>query len=249
MPGEPKPPYIRKVGERDGISIWVVDGFYVRTNLNIEFTNFAHHYVFDFIPENEFWLDREAAEDEQEFFVAHLFIEYELMRKGMPHTPALEAADREELRRRHASGDLGRAKGVDGRPEASKVHLALWKRLGNVNVWIVDGRLVRSAFFVDFTEGGHDYVYRFVPKNEIWIDNDLFEDERPYVLLHELHERALMASGWKYERAHEESSRIELRARHDASAFKSMLSAEESAAGKLVVREYRSKVKRKPAKR
>ena len=62
-----------------------------------------------------------------------------------------------------------------------------------LSVWIINGRLVRSGFDDDFTEGGHDYVYEFVPRDEIWIDNDLEEVERPYVLLHELHERNLMA--------------------------------------------------------
>ncbi len=32
-----------------------------------------------------------------------------------------------------------------------------------VQVWIVNGRLVRSVFDIDFTAGGHDYVYEFVP--------------------------------------------------------------------------------------
>jgi hypothetical protein len=68
---------------------------------------------------------------------------------------------------------------------------------GEISIWIVDGRLVRSVFDVDFTEGGHDYVYEFVPQNEVWIDNDLEESERPFVLLHELHERNLMAKGWE----------------------------------------------------
>jgi len=49
-----------------------------------------------------------------------------------------------------------------------KVHVRLWKKLETpVSVWIIDGRLVRSVFDVDFTEGGHDYVYEFVPQNEV----------------------------------------------------------------------------------
>ena len=48
---------------------------------------------------------------------------------------------------------------------------------------------MRSVFDIDFTAGGHDYVYEFVPENEVWIDDDIEEQERGYVLLHELHER------------------------------------------------------------
>jgi hypothetical protein len=78
----------------------------------------------------------------------------------------------------------------------------------------VNGRLVRSVFDIDYTEGGHDYVYEFVPANEVWIDDAVEEPERPFVLLHELHERNLMAKGWPYSKAHADSSRIEYRCRH-----------------------------------
>ena len=55
-----------------------------------------------------------------------------------------------------------------------KVHACLWNELESVvRVWVVDGRLVRSVFDVDFTEGGHDRVYEYVSPREIWIDNDL----------------------------------------------------------------------------
>ena len=66
-------------------------------------------------------------------------------------------------------------------PQGKEVHERLWKKLENgVSVWIVSGRLVRSLFDIDFTAGGHDYVYEFVPENEIWIDNDIVEAERGY---------------------------------------------------------------------
>jgi len=100
-------------------------------------------------------------------------------------------------------------------PEAKDVHKKLWQMLSDgVSVWIVNGRLVRSVFDIEFTEGGHDHVYEFVPENEVWIDDDLEEPERPYVLVHELHERNLMAKGWPYSKAHAESSRLEYHCRH-----------------------------------
>ena len=114
-----------------------------------------------------------------------------------------------------------------GLADPSKVHLKLWKTLeSGVKVWIVDGRLVRSAFDVDFTEGGHDHVYEFVPHDEVWIDNDLEEIERPYVLLHELHERNLMEKGWTYSKAHEDSSKIEYFCRHHPDKLHESLAAE-----------------------
>jgi len=34
--------------------------------------------------------------------------------------------------------------------------------------------------------------HEFVPTGEVWIDNDIVEKERGFVLLHELHERNRM---------------------------------------------------------
>jgi hypothetical protein len=138
------------------------------------------------------------------------------MEKGVDYNEALEQADKIELAERRKSGDVRKLTKGKNLPDAEKVHVRLWKKLETpVSVWIIDGRLVRSVFDVDFTEGGHDYVYEFVPQNEVWIDNDLEEVERPYVLLHELHERNLMAKGWDYDRAHEDSSKIEYHCRHN----------------------------------
>ena len=107
------------------------------------------------------------------------------------------------------------------------MHEKLWKKLENsVTVWIVNGRLVRSTFDIDFTEGGHDKVYEFVPSEEVWIDDAIIEQERGYVLLHELHERNRMSAGWPYSKAHAESSRIEFRCRHHPDELHDALAAE-----------------------
>lgn len=212
----PKLPYLKKVGQRGVISIWIVDGTYVRTHIDEEFTNYGQHYNFKYIPKEEFWIDHEGKPDEQKFFIDHLLVEHRLMEKGVSYNEALEQADKIELSERKKSGDVRKLTKGKNLPDAEKVHVRLWKKLETpVSVWIVNGRLVRSVFDVDFTEGGHDYVYEFVPQNEVWIDNDLEEAERPYVLLHELHERNLMAKGWDYDRAHEDSSKIEYHCRHN----------------------------------
>jgi len=210
-----KPPYLEKIGERGKIKIWVVDGMYVRAHLDEEFTNYGQHHAFDCIPDNEFWLDKEAASDEQKFFIDHLLAEHRLMEKGLPYDDALEAADRVEMAERKKAGDVKKLTHGGKLPDPKKVHVRLWKKLeSGLAVWIADGRLVRSVFDDDFTEGGHDYVYEFVPEGEVWIDNDLDEIERPYALLHELHERNLMAKGWPYTKAHEDSSKLEYYYRH-----------------------------------
>ena len=53
-----KPPYIKRIDERDGLAVWAVDGAYIRGHIDEEFTNFGQHYRYGYIPENEFWIDR-----------------------------------------------------------------------------------------------------------------------------------------------------------------------------------------------
>jgi hypothetical protein len=213
-PSVPGKPYIRMSGQVDGFNVWVVDGCYVREKLDEEFTNFGQHYEFPVIPAAEFWLDEENSPGEQKFFIDHLLIEYRLMAGGMDYDRALDEADKAEKAERLATpaGRDGSALLAGHRREelVARVHKqVLDEGRGGVKVWVVDGELVRDVFFIDFTEGGHDWVYDFVPAGEVWIDDDVRPEERRFILLHELHERALMSSGWAYGRAHRDSSRIE----------------------------------------
>jgi hypothetical protein len=226
MPDSLKPPYLQKDEMRGDNQVWIVDGAYIRGHIDEEFTNFGQHFRYPYIPENEFWIDQEGDPDERAFFVDHLLVEHELMAKGASYGDALTQADRVERKERRRAGDI-RKLTQDGKemPDASRVHERLWKKLENgVSVWIVSGRLVRSAFDIDFTAGGHDHVYEFVPEGEVWIDDDIEEGERGVVLLHELHERNRMAQGLPYSKAHAESSHLEFRCRrhpdelHDALA-------------------------------
>jgi hypothetical protein len=216
MTNQLNPPYIKKIDERGVFVIWAVDGAYVRGHIDEEFTNFGQHFRYKYIPQNEFWIDQGTKSDEWHFFIDHLLVEHRLMEKGAPYKQAIVAADTEERKQRRRAGDIGKITNRGQKlPEGKDVHVRLWKKLkGGLAVWIVSGRLVRSVFDIDFTAGGHDYVYEFVPENEVWIDDDIEEAERPYVLLHELHERNRMAAGWDYDKSHAEASRLEYRMRH-----------------------------------
>lgn len=228
MSASVKPPYVQQIANRGDLKVWIVDGIYIRGHIDEEFTNFGQHYRYSYIPKDEFWIDREAEQDETQFFIDHLLVEHRLMAKGMSYGEALVKADQAERRERRRAGDLRllRRHGEE-LPKGIQVHERLWKRLENgLTVWIVNGRLVRSVFDVDFTAGGHDHVYEFVPENEVWIDDDIEEEERPYVLLHELHERNRMAKGWPYSKAHAESSELEYRCRHHPDELHEALTAE-----------------------
>ena len=223
-----KPPYLRRDDKRGEIQVWIVDGSYIRGHMDEEFTNFGQHYRYPYIPDCEFWIDQEAEHDERRFFIDHLLAEHKLMRKGVSYEKAIVEADRVERRERRRAGDVAKAtKGGQQLPDGHAVHEHLWKQLEHgVSVWIVNGRQVRSVFDIDFTEGGHDHVYEFVPEGEVWIDDAITEPERGYVLLHELHERNRMADGVAYNQAHAESSRLEFRCRHHPDELHDALACE-----------------------
>lgn len=79
-----------------------------------------------------------------------------------------------------------------------------------MNVWLVNGELIRTRFYSDFTEGGNPAVYGFVPDDELWIDDQVLPHERPFILFHELTEYILMAEeGLSYDEAHMQASEAE----------------------------------------
>ena len=217
-------PYLKKYGRVSKFTIWIVDGNYVRTNIDEEFTNFGQHWRFLFIPKNEFWVDKEHKEGEERYYIDHMLVENRLMREGKSFAEASDAAELIEKRERSKSDLLKRnIKKISLRKIViDKIHKTLFKKnLNGLHVWIVNGELVRDLLFVNFTEGGHDKVYHFIPKNEIWLDDDVQIKERKFILLHELYERRLMCTGWPYRStkknplsAHDAASDIEYFYRH-----------------------------------
>ena len=75
---------------------------------------------------------------------------------------------------------------------------------GDKIIVMVNGAMVRLYLDPEFVVGGHNYVYDYIPKGEIWIDS-VMEDTRelPYYITHEITEYDLMAKGKDYEAAHD----------------------------------------------
>jgi hypothetical protein len=221
--------YLKKIKSVSGFMVWYVNGKYIREKIEIEFTNFGHHLDFEFIPKNEFWIDFENSPDETDFYIQHMLYSYDLMSKGYDYDFALEKADSvEKIIRLNSKLSkellLLRDKYKNETKIIEKIHK---KKIDyynkNLNIWIVHGEMVRNIYFIDFTEGGHDKVYSFIPSGEVWLDDDLIPSERRYILLHELHERYKMTRGIEYPEAHEESSKLELYCRRNPNKLDSLL--------------------------
>jgi len=66
---------------------------------------------------------------------------------------------------------------------------------------IVNGTKLRQKG-VDFVFGGHHYVYKFIPKWEIWIEKAVPVTERKAIIVHEIEEYHKMEKGMSYPKAH-----------------------------------------------
>lgn len=191
-------PYLRLIDEIDGYKVWLVDGNWIRTHKDIEFTNFGTHRDFFYIPQKELWIDKESSPNEANSYILHMLTKLRGIKKGLPMRDAETTAYITERNFREKYKDSNIYK----------------KELGN-NIYLVNGKAVRDNFLLSFTQGGHDKVYDFIPKNEIWIDDDLSNKERKYVILHELYERKLMNDGLNYDLAHRKANELEKKYRKD----------------------------------
>lgn len=197
-------PHLRKLKQLGSLSVWEVDGLWVRHEGGLpDFNNFGAWPRFQSIPRNEFWLDRGQTE-EYRFYLINLIAERKAIRQGQTPEQAQNVGEQAEAQ--------ARKQAAPSRPEdaVEQVHRRSLGRLPNgVEVWLVDGDKVRDWFFTDFVQGGHDLVYSWIPAKQIWIDDTVVEKERQLVLLHEAYERKLMEQGMPYEKAHERALKVE----------------------------------------
>ena len=205
--------YFKKMCDISDFSVWFVHGDFVRRVICEDFVNYGQALHFKFIPQNEFWLDIENIPGEAQFYIEHLLVEHRAMKKGIRYEEAFKRAEIAETKERNRSiiaRELKKFK--DNKEELIKrVHKKLIKSYSSkIDVWIVSGELVRDFFDINYGGGSHDKVDSFTPKNEVWIDDDISQKERKFILLHELHERRMMATkNLSYLEAHRLATQIE----------------------------------------
>jgi len=179
-----------------------------------EFGNFATTSEFpNLIPRGEIWISEKLAAREGVFFIANALTQLARQAAGATEKAYNDGLEVEQLLRERVTGITFRA----GKPH-ERVPLELYLEeyitlpdpQGPVVVWRVDGNLVRSYYKTDYTEGGHGFVYRWVPRPEIWIEDGVDNREVPFIIAHEYLERRLMRDrGMEYDPAHEIASKIE----------------------------------------
>jgi hypothetical protein len=197
-------------------TIYTVNGLAVRnaSRQDEEFGNFATQDEFpDVIGGQEVWISEKLAPKEGVFFAANSLTYLARMAAGATDRAYDAGVEAERALREAVNGIDYR----DGRPHKrvpDELYLAEYARLpdprGAVTVWVVDGNLVRSYYKTDYTQGGHGFVYPWVPKGQIWVEDGADHREIPFVVCHEYLERRLMRdAGLGYDRAHEVASALE----------------------------------------
>ena len=82
---------------------YIVDGEYVRNNINRAFKYGGHYVVYDYIPEGEIWIDDKVNRDEMKYIFKHEATELKLMRdKDFQYNDAHDFANAHEKKMRRA---------------------------------------------------------------------------------------------------------------------------------------------------
>ncbi len=88
--------YRMPVGKRDGISVWIVDGYMVRKNIYPDFGFSGNDLAYHFIPVQEIWIDGQVSCEETEYSIVTELKERKLLEKGKSYddayTDALDSA-------------------------------------------------------------------------------------------------------------------------------------------------------------
>ncbi len=212
-------------GKRGAFDVWIVDGSLVRRDIYTEFLYGGNEQRYCFTPPGEIWIDNAISCEEYELTVAHELNERHLMAKfGWTYDRAHDSSLAVEQVIRHGNDSLCRLHEQQlpavsptdwsGRKELSRLpdsillkgiyRVPVGQREG-LNVWIVDGYLVRKNIFPDFGFSGNDLSCRFIPKGEVWIDGQVSCEETEYSIAGELLERKLMLGGMPFSDAYESS--------------------------------------------
>ena len=94
------------LGEREGISVWIVDGYKVRAGIFPDFGFSGNDLAYHFIPPKEIWIDGQASPEETEYSVVAELLQRKLILEGVPFDSAYGAGVDRALKLRAANEQL-----------------------------------------------------------------------------------------------------------------------------------------------
>ena len=92
--------YRLPIGVRDGISVWIVDGYLVRKNIFPDFGFSGNDLSCHFIPPKEIWIDGQISCEETEYSIATELMERREMTEKKAYSDAYEDAITENTKQR-----------------------------------------------------------------------------------------------------------------------------------------------------
>lgn len=223
------------IGKQDNYDIWIVDGNQVRLKIFSSFLYGGNEQRYPFNPKGEIWIDNAISCEEYYLTLAHELNERHLMAKfGWTYIAAHDSSLSLEQTIRHSNEDVCRIheaslkkvsdtdysniKEIPGIPDSIQLQniyrVPIGQREG-VNIWIVDGYLVRKNIYPDFGFSGNDLSYHFIPSLEIWIDGQVSCEETEYSITNEINERRFLEKGESYDDAYSDAIDITLKNRQD----------------------------------
>jgi hypothetical protein len=213
------------LGKSDNLNIWIIDGNIVREKIFSSFLYGGNEQRYPFNPKGEIWIDNAISCEEFGLTLAHELNERHLMAKfGWPYLAAHDSSlmleqlirrENEEICRAHEASlgkvavtDYENIKEIKTLPDSIRLQNIYRVPLGirdGLNVWIVDGYMVRKKIYPDFGFSGNDLAYHFIPPQEIWIDGQVSCEETEYSITTEINERKFFASGKTYDDAYSDA--------------------------------------------
>lgn len=176
---------------------------------------------FKFVPDHEIWIAKSIKTNERHFIMANALAYVKSIERGLSPDKAYDLALLHEKAARtkdaiHKLRLKNKASFINLPHEkiAEKIYVSEYAVIkdvdGTVRIYLVSGEYVRDLYKTDYVEGGHDYVYPWIPENEIWIDSVIDPEEIPVIVLHEFTERTLMKyKKISYARAHFAAAKVE----------------------------------------
>jgi len=204
---------------RGPVTAFIVDGDLIRKNIDEEFTNFGQHFDKPYVPENEIWLDKEYGKNEYPYLFDNALTQRRIMSQGRPFAEALKRGNLTEQRERVRNEPPKKGEPKSQIVEDSKKGLLGTAENEKIQVFLVDGDMIRENIDSSFTEGGNDQIYKWVPKNTVIVDDQIAPEGQKFVIAHELHERDKMSTGMPYDKAHTLASEFEHEYREDPAKF------------------------------
>ena len=189
-----------------------VDGFKIRNTLDNDFAvlheysnSLSARYPKYYIPKDEIWIDNRYRKETDLLLEIEKYYANPANAAEIKSTRNVQSAFIDEERSFIKNLCL---------PPPIPNFIIRSERLSSNTFIYVDGSMVRKYIDPEFVLGGHDFVYSYIPKDQIWIDMSIDPKEIKYIKLHESFEREAMSKDKKsYDIAHEIADAIDKEAR------------------------------------